>query len=66
MGAGQWRSSAPSTVGEFGNEQTSGLKFGFFYFIFCRVKLDVWRVCACVNKQKSVSHGETVRVGSSN
>ena len=33
-----------------------------YLFIFCREKLDV---CSSVNRQKSVSHSETVRVGNS-
>ena len=36
-----------------------------FFFFFFAVRNWMCGVCACVNRQKSVSHGETVRVGSS-
>ena len=68
MGAGhrvQWRSSAPSTVGELErNERVSAGDRILFMHIFAMI---IWMcgVCACVNRPKSVSHDETVRDGSS-
>ena len=56
------RSLALSTVGEFQKERTRlGPKSDFFFGVrnwMCGVR-------ACGNMQKRVSHGETVRVGSS-
>src|SRR4029434_6353805 len=58
----QMRSLAASTVGEFKKEQRRlGPKSDFF---FC-VRYWMCGVSACENIQKRVSHGETVRVGSS-
>ena len=58
----QMRSLALSTVGEFEKERTRlGPKSDFFFGVrnwMCGVR-------ACENMQKRVSHGETVRVGSS-
>ena len=58
----QMRSLALSTVGEFEKERTLlGTKSDFFFGVrnwMCGVR-------ACENMQKRVSHGETVRVGSS-
>ena len=59
----QMRSLAPYTFGEFAKEQTPlGPKSDFLFF--CGRN---WMsgVNACENMQKRVSHGETVRVGSS-
>ena len=58
----QMRSLAPYTVGEFAKEQTRlGPKSDFFF----SVRYWMCGVSACENMQKRVSHGETVRVGSS-
>ena len=58
----QMRSLAPYTVGEFAKEQTRlGPKSDFFF----SVRYWMCGVSACENMQKRVSHGETLRVGSS-
>src|SRR4029434_5550412 len=59
----QMRSLAPATLGEFEKERTRLCpKSDFFFFA---VRNWMCGVSACENKQKRVSHGETVRVGSS-
>ena len=40
------------------------LKVGFYFYFFA-VRNWMCGMCACVNRQQRVSHGETVRVGSS-
>src|SRR4029434_10571364 len=58
----QMRSLAPYTVGEFAKERTRlGPKSDFFF----SVRYWMCSVSACENMQKRVSHGETLRVGSS-
>ena len=57
-----WRSLAPSIVGVFEKERT---RFGPKSEKLFGVRNWLCGVSACENMQKRVSHGETVRVGSS-